>query len=84
MQIKVFPSWIAFTAWKEEEEKSTYSFFIQPKGAVESMTTSDMGKLLNSLFMHTSMSTISIRCSSTYSNIHLLQGWQQEGACGVQ
>ena len=43
-------SWIAFTAWKEEEEKSTYSFFIQPKGAVESMTTSDMGKLLNLLF----------------------------------
>ena len=44
VQIKVFPSWIAFTAWKEEEEQGTYSFFVQPKGAVESTITNDVSK----------------------------------------
>jgi len=41
--MKEFPSWLSFTAWKEEEERRTYSFFVQPKGAVES-ATSDNGK----------------------------------------
>jgi len=43
IQIKSFPSWVSFTAWKEEEERRTYSFFVQPKGAVESVTE-DIGK----------------------------------------
>ena len=35
-QLKTFPSWIAFTAWKEEEEQSTYSYFVRPTGEVVS------------------------------------------------
>ena len=43
VHIKTFPSWVAFTAWKEEEEQSTYSYFIQPKGTVESEVTRSKG-----------------------------------------
>ena len=34
-----FHSWEAFLSWKEAEEESTYTCFVQPKGA--SMSSSD-------------------------------------------
>ena len=34
IQTKEFPSWVAFLAWKEEEEALTFSCFVQPKGEV--------------------------------------------------
>ena len=34
IEMKVFPSWVAFCSWKEEEEASTYSCFIKPNGEV--------------------------------------------------
>ena len=37
----MFPSWIAFTAWKEEEEQSTYSCFVRPTGEVVSGEAND-------------------------------------------
>lgn len=29
---KEFPDWTAFERWKEEEETSTFTSFVQPKG----------------------------------------------------
>ena len=34
IQTKEFSSWVDFQAWKEEEEASTYSCFVQPNGKV--------------------------------------------------
>jgi hypothetical protein len=35
MVSKEFPSWTAFISWKEEEESSSHSYFVQPKGETE-------------------------------------------------
>ena len=40
-QLQILPSWIAFTAWKEEEENATFTFFVKPTGKVVSGETSD-------------------------------------------
>lgn len=58
--MKVFPSWLAFTSWKEEEEQRTYSFFAQQKGAVES--TND-----NGTYMWLNM------CNCMYLNVNYFQ-----------
>ena len=29
---KEFPNWVAFEKWKEEEETTTFTSFVQPKG----------------------------------------------------
>jgi len=31
---KLFSNWIAFTSWKEEEEKLTCAYFVKPNGEV--------------------------------------------------
>ena len=35
MVTKEFPSWTEFISWKEEEESSSHSYFVQPKGEKE-------------------------------------------------
>ena len=39
---KQFPSWEAFMSWKDAEEESTYTCFVQPKGGVSSKSE-DLG-----------------------------------------
>ena len=41
-ETKQFPSWEAFMTWKEAEEESTYTCFVQPKGGV-SCKSEDLG-----------------------------------------
>lgn len=41
IEFKKFPNWVAFTSWKEEEERSTYSCFVKPTGEVVSEETHD-------------------------------------------
>ena len=40
-----FPSWEAFLSWKEAEEESTYTYYVQPKGASMS-TTEESGVII--------------------------------------
>lgn len=34
VQTKEFPSWVAFSTWKEEEEARTYTCYVQAKGEI--------------------------------------------------